>query len=85
MLAQDYLRPAAMKAGVIDADYRGRFGWHSLAMFLADNDVSLSVIQRMLRHSKSTTTAIYTHRTNAVEMATQAKFLDAIKVASAPI
>ena len=87
--AQDYLRPAAAKAGVIDADYRGRFGWHnlrhSLATFLADNDVSLSVIQRMLRHSKPATTAIYTHRTNAVQMAAQAKFLDAIKVTSAPI
>ncbi len=87
--AQDYLRPAAVKAGVIDAEYRGRFGWHnlrhSLATFLADNDVSLSVIQRMLRHSKPTTTAIYTHRTNGVQMAAQAKFLDAIKVTSAPI
>lgn len=87
--AQDYLRPAAVKAGVIDANYRGRFGWHnlrhSLATFLADNDVSLSVIQRMQRHSKPTTTAIYTHRTNAVQMAAQAKFLDAIKVTSAPI
>ena len=24
--AQDYLRPAAVKAGAIDSDYRGRFG-----------------------------------------------------------
>jgi integrase len=59
VLAQDYLRPAAVKTGVIDADYRGPVGWHnlrrSLATFLADNDVSLSVIQRMLRHSKPTT------------------------------
>jgi integrase len=86
---QDYLRPAAVKAGVIDANYRGRFGWHnlrhSLATFLADNDVSLSVIQGMLRHSKPTTTAIYMHRTNAIQMAAQAKFLDAIKITSAPI
>ena len=77
------------EAGVIDDSYRGRFGWHnlrhSLATFLADNDVSQSVIQRMLRHSKPTTTAIYTHRTNAVQMAAQAKFLDAIKVTSAPV
>jgi hypothetical protein len=27
---RDYLRPAAAKAGVIPADYRGRFGWHNL-------------------------------------------------------
>ena len=87
--AQDYLRPAAVKAGAIDSDYRGRFGWHnlrhSLATFLADNDVSLSVIQQMLRHAKPATTAIYTHRTNAVQMAAQAKFLDAIKVTSATV
>jgi integrase len=67
----------------------GRFGGRnlrdSLATRLADNDVSLSVIQRMLRHSKPTTTAIYTHRINGVQMAAQAKFLDAIKVTSAPI
>jgi site-specific recombinase XerD len=70
-------------------DYRGRFGWHnlrhSLATFLADNDVSLSVIQRMLRHSRPTTTAIFTHRTNAVQLAAQGKFLDAINFSSAPV
>jgi integrase len=87
--AQDYLRPAAVKSGAIDAGYRGRFGWHnlrhSLATFLADNDVNLSVIQRMLRHAKPTTTAVYTHRTQSAQMAAQAKFLEAIKVTSAPV
>jgi integrase len=33
--AQDCLRPAAVKAGVIDANYRGRFGWHNLRHSLA--------------------------------------------------
>lgn len=69
--------------------YRGRFGWHnlrhSLATFLADNDVSLSVIQHMLRHARPATTAIYTHRTNAIQMAAQAKYLDAIKITSATV
>jgi integrase len=87
--AQDYLRPAAVHAGAIDAGYRGRFGWHnlrhSLATFLADNDVNLSVIQRMLRHSKPAITAVYTHRTNTVQIAAQAKFLEAIKVTPAPV
>ena len=86
---QDYLLPAAVKAGVIDADYRGRFGSHnlrhSLATFLADNDVSLSVIQRMLRHTKPTTTAIYTHRTKSSQIAAQAKYLEAIKVTTATV
>jgi integrase len=27
---QDYLRPAAVKAGVIAKGYKGRFGWHNL-------------------------------------------------------
>jgi len=33
--AQDYLRPAAVKAGVIPEGYRGRFGWHNLRHSLA--------------------------------------------------
>jgi integrase len=86
---QDYLRPAAVKAGVIPAEYRGRFGWHnlrhSLATFFAANDVNLPVIQSVLRHAKPTTTAIYTHRVNAAQMAAQGKFLEAIKVASAVV
>lgn len=83
---QDYLRPAAVKAGVIPAGYRGRFGWHnlrhSLATFFAANDVNLSLIQSMLRHSKPETTAIYTHRVNSAQIAAQGKFLEAIKVNS---
>jgi integrase len=66
--------------------YKGRFGWHnlrhSLATFFAANEVNLSVIQSILRHSKPSTTALYTHRVNSVQMAAQAKFLDAIKVTS---
>jgi integrase len=82
--AQDYLRPAAVKAGVIPNGYRGSFGWHnlrhSLATFFAANDVNLPVIQSILRHSKPSTTALYTHRVNAAQMAAQAKFLNAINV-----
>jgi integrase len=84
---QDYLRPAAVKAGVIPKGYRGRFGWHnlrhSLGTFLAANEVNLSVIQSILRHQKPSTTAIYTHRVNSAQMAAQGKFLDALKVTSA--
>lgn len=77
-----------MKAGAIDAQYRSRFGWHnlrhSLATFFVDNDVNRSVIQRMLRHTKPTTIAVYTHRHTA-QIAAQAKFLEAIKVTLAPV
>lgn len=65
---QDYLRPAAVKAGVIPEGYRGRFGWrnlrHSLGTFFADHDVNLPMIQSMLRHAKPSTTALYIHRVN---------------------
>ena len=81
---QDYLRPAAVKAGVIPAGYRGRFGWHnlrhSLATYFAANDVNLPLIQSMLRHTKPETTAIYTHRVNSAQIEAQGKFLEAIKV-----
>lgn len=87
--AQDYLRPAAMKAGVIPEDYRGRFGFHnlrhSLATYFAANDVNLPVIQSILRHAKPSTTAAYTHRVNAPQMAAQAKYLEAIKVFPAAV
>jgi integrase len=81
---QDYLRPAAVKAGVIPLNYKGRFGWHnlrySLATFFAANDESLPLIQSVLRHAKPTTTSVYLHRVNAAQMSAQGKFLDAINV-----
>jgi integrase len=86
---QDYLRPAAVKAGVIPEGYKGRFGWHnlrhSLATFFAANEVNLPVIQSMLRHAKPSTTALYMHRVNAAQMSAQGKFLDAIKVVAVAV
>jgi integrase len=85
--AQDYLRPAAVTAGVIPDGYKGRFGWHnlrhSLATFFAANDVNLPVIQSILRHAKPATTALYLHRVNAAQLSAQAKFLEAINVTTA--
>lgn len=83
---QDYLRPAAVKAGVIPPGYRGRFGWHnlrhSLATFFADNEVSLAVIQKALRHAKPATSALYIHRVGAAQVAAQGKYLKAIGLKS---
>jgi len=63
------------------------FGWHnlrhSLVTFFAANEVNLPVIQSILCHAKPSTTAIYTHRVNAVQMDAQGKFLEAIKITSA--
>jgi integrase len=81
--AQDYLRPAAIKAGVITKGYKGRFGWHncrhSLASFCGANEIHPAVTQSILRHKKlSTTMEVYTHHVNSVQMAAQEKFLKAI-------
>lgn len=86
---QDYLRPAAVRAGVIPEGYKGRFGWHnlrhSLATFFAGNDVNLPVIQSTLRHSRPSTTARYMHPVNKAQVAAQGKFLGAIKLTSAAV
>ncbi len=80
---QDYLRPAAVKAGVIPADFRGRFGWHnlrhSLGTFFANNDVNMPLIQSALRHVHPGTSGKYIHRVNTAQIAAQGKFLHAIK------
>ena len=83
--AQDYLDPAAVKAGVIAEDYRGRFGWHNLRHSLAtffgtDEEVSLATSQPMLRHAKPRTTALYLHRVNKAHLEAQGEFLAAIKI-----
>jgi integrase len=85
--SKSYLRPAAIKAGVIPKDYAGRFGWHnlrhSLATFLSANGVHLSVTQSILRHKKMSTTAeIYTHAVNRTQQEAQSKFLSAIGLKS---
>jgi len=86
--AQDYLRPAAVKAGVISKEYKGRFGWHnlrhSLASFFGANEVHPAVTQSILRHKKlSTTMEVYTHGVNSVQMAAQEKYLRAIGLTKA--
>jgi len=71
---------------VIPKGYKGRFGWHnlrhSLATFFATNEMNLPLIQSILRHSRPSTTALYTHRVNTAQMAAQAKFLEAIEINS---
>jgi integrase len=87
IVAQDYLRPAVVKAGIIPDGHKGRYGWHnlwrSLATFFAANQVNLPVIQSILRHVKPSTTALYVHRVNAAQLTAQAKFLEAINITTA--
>jgi integrase len=81
---KDYLRPAAVAAGVIAGGDNSRFGWHnlrhSLATFFGSNDVHPSVIQTVLRHTKQQTTSRYIHAVNDKQLEAQGLYLDAIKM-----
>lgn len=84
--AQDYLRPAAVYAGVIEEGSHKRFGWHnlrhSLATFLAGR-VDPAVTMKILRHRRlSTTMEIYTHRSQEKQLGAQGMFIREIKVAN---
>ena len=64
MISTDYVRPAAIKAGVTDAECP-RFGLHNmrhgLATFLAERGTDPKVIQRMLRWSSTRMLQRYFH------------------------
>jgi integrase len=63
-MVADYLRPIAVKLGIIRKD-EPRFGFHnfrhSLATFLISEGQNPDVVRRMLRQSHIDTTLIYTH------------------------
>jgi len=84
MCGKDYLRPAAVAAGVISEGDNSRFGWHnlrhSLATFFGSNDVHPSVIQTVLRHTRQQTTSRYIHSVNDKQLEAQGLYLDAIKI-----
>jgi integrase len=74
MIVEDYIRPAAIAAGVLeqrddgcyyDGELVERFGFHSLrhglATWLAEQGTDPAVIQRMLRHSSKDMTGHYIH------------------------
>ena len=64
MIVQDYVRPAAVAAGVIPEDCP-RFGFHNLrhglSTFLIENGHDPVVVQRMLRQSHVDMTMHYVH------------------------
>ena len=77
MLSVDYVRPAAIRAGVIKADCP-RFGLHNcrhgLATFLVEYGTDPKVIQRMLRWSDAKMLQRYAHPKKAAKKA-QGAFL----------
>jgi integrase len=78
MIVQDYIRPAAVAAGVIPQDCP-RFGFHNLrhglSTFLIDNGHDPVVVQRMLRQSHVDMTMHYVHNSSKARNA-QAQFIE---------
>jgi integrase len=76
MLVSDYLRPAAVNAGVLAKDDRHRFGFHnlchSLASFLVRTKTDPKTVQTLLRHANvKTTPQLYAHSVSEDRMAAQ--------------
>jgi site-specific recombinase XerD len=83
MLIQSHLRPAAIAVGVLKADDKRRFGFHSLrhsiATFLVSVGTDVKTVQALLRHSDpKLTLEWYTHQTQAGGMAAQGKVFEAM-------
>lgn len=78
MIVQDYIRPAAVAAGVIPEDCP-RFGFHNLrhglSTFLIENGHDPVVVQRMLRQSHVGMTMHYVHNNRKARNA-QAQFIE---------
>jgi len=90
MLVEDYIRPAAIQAGVIrvengitydrDGEVVKRFGFHvlgrhSIATFLMENETNPAVVQAVMRHSKMDMTLYYSHTHRAAKRAEREKVL----------
>jgi integrase len=84
IMAQDYLRPAAVKAGILTEGDRRRFGFHNLRHSLASYLVTqtktdIKTVQAMLRHADSGTTLdLYTHAINRDKLAAQNQVMEAM-------
>jgi integrase len=93
MVVEDYLRPAAIKAGVIKVDEHGRtfdmdgnqikrFGFHtfrhSLASFLMAEGENPAVVQATLRHTRLDMTMYYAHARKQQKRDAQGRMLEAV-------
>jgi integrase len=81
IMVQKYLRPAAIKAGVIQADDRVRFGFHNFRHSLASALVKLKcdpkTVQGLLRHEDiRTTMQLYAQSDREAKLEAQGKFLE---------
>jgi integrase len=76
VLVADYLRPAAIKAGILSKEDRHRFGLHNLrhtlASFLVRSRTDPKTVQTLLRHANvKTTLQLYAHSVSEDRMAAQ--------------
>ena len=84
IMAQDYLRPAAVKAGILASEDRRRFGFHSLRHSLASYLVTqtktdVKTVQSMMRHADiGTTLDIYTHAISKDKLVAQNQVMEAM-------
>jgi hypothetical protein len=84
VMAQQYLRPAAVKLGILEAEDRCRFGFHNLRHSLASYLVTqtktdVKTVQTMLRHADvGTTLGLYTHSVNKDKLIAQNQVMEAI-------
>ena len=81
IMVQKYLRPAAIKAGVIKVDERVRFGFHNFRHSLASALVKLKcdpkTVQGLLRHEDiRTTMQLYAQSDREAKLEAQGKFLE---------
>jgi hypothetical protein len=79
-MVQNYLRPAAIKAGVIKEDERVRCGFHNFRHSLASSLVKLKcdpkTVQGVLRHEDvRTTMQLYAQSDQESRLEAQGKFL----------
>lgn len=82
MLVEDYLRPAAVNAGVLAMGDPHRFGFHnllhSLASYLARTKTDPKTVQTLLCHSNvKTTLQLYAHSMSEDRLAAQGQALAA--------
>src|ERR1700685_4197912 len=81
IMVQKYLRPAAVKAGVIGKDDQVRFGFHNFRHSLASALVKLKcdpkTVQSILRHEDpGITMGLYVQSDQETKLEAQGKFLE---------
>jgi integrase len=85
VMAQQYLRPAAVRLGILAAEDRRRFGFHNLRHSLASYLVTqtktdVKTVQSMLRHADvGTTLGLYTHAINKDKLVAQNQVMEAMR------